>query len=200
MIFRSIMKNTTLYKKYHVDRHWDSHPTVYAERFCDLLSGKDFHDRLVDLGCGSGRDVQVFADHGFDAIGIDLSESDVQIARTDHPKCRFDMMDIERLTFSDGSIGGYFMINVIHYVDQERTIDQIFRTLKVDGYLFVHFNLAIVDEDSHVDYSQDEKAIRSLVSRFEVVEEKMFTRVDTVPKKHTHTILELILKKPATGS
>lgn len=37
--------------------------------------------RIMDLGCGSGRDVRWFRDHGYDARGLDASAELVRIAR-----------------------------------------------------------------------------------------------------------------------
>lgn len=37
--------------------------------------------RIMDLGCGSGRDVKWFCDHGYEAYGLDASEELVELAR-----------------------------------------------------------------------------------------------------------------------
>ena len=39
------------------------------------------HARIVDIGCGSGRDVKVFCDMGYDAVGLDASEEMARVAR-----------------------------------------------------------------------------------------------------------------------
>lgn len=62
------MENKSLYDKYNQGRHWKNHPTIYAERFADFLLKKGFGGSLVDLGCGNGRDAEVFVDKGISVI------------------------------------------------------------------------------------------------------------------------------------
>ena len=38
-----------------------------------MKPGADSSPRLLDLGCGEGRDVVYFAQHGFEVVGLDLS-------------------------------------------------------------------------------------------------------------------------------
>lgn len=190
------MKNETLYDKYLAGRHWELHPTIYAEQFCEFLIGKEFDGKLVDLGCSTGRDVQVFSQNRFEAVGIDYAESDIAIARERYSNCCFEVMNVEQLSFLEKSVGAFFMINVIHYVDQEKAFHEILRTLKSGGFLFIHFNLSITDEGGNIDYQQDEPSIFKNIALFHVVHEKRFERQDTIPKLHTHEILELILQKP----
>lgn len=190
------MKNVVLFEKYRAGRHWERHPTAYAERFAEFLTSVSFNQLLVDLGCGTGRDVKVFHERGFDVIGIDNSADEIKRAKKACPSCRFEIQDIEHLSFPDESVGAFFMINVIHYVDQRTAVREVFRTLRKGGLMFIHFNLQIVDEDGDVDYEQKRSDIDELISPFEIVEKRMVRRADSAPKKHTHTILELILRKP----
>ena len=86
------------------------------------------------------------------------------------------------------------MINVIHYTNQKKVLNEIFRVLKVNGYAFIYFNIEIKDEND-IDYHQDEKEILDLISNFKIIEKNVFTRTDAIPKIHTHKIMELILQK-----
>lgn len=63
-----------------------------AQRQIDLLlrelrPGAD--DRILDLGCGSGRHVAELRRRGFSVIGLDLSETLLSRARNDYPRCCF---------------------------------------------------------------------------------------------------------------
>ncbi|MFH2018794.1 MAG: class I SAM-dependent methyltransferase, partial [bacterium] len=107
----------------------------------------------------------------------------------------FARQDAEDLEFSNEEVAAFYMINVIHYLDEERTLPGIYRSLVPGGYLFIHFNLSIVDEDGQVDYSRNEADILRLVEKFKILEKREFIREDKEPKKHTHKILELILQK-----
>ena len=37
--------------------------------------------RILDIGCGSGRDIKAFLDRGFDVVGFDASDEMVKKAR-----------------------------------------------------------------------------------------------------------------------
>lgn len=39
------------------------------------------HARIIDIGCGSGRDVKAFCDMGYEAVGLDASEEMARVAR-----------------------------------------------------------------------------------------------------------------------
>lgn len=189
------MQNEELYKKYLAGRHWEQHPMIYAEKFSDFLKNKNFNGLLVDLGCGTGRDVNIFHQKGFDILGIDKAEEEIYRADYNFPELKFRVADAEDLKMSPESVGAFFAINIIHYLDQEKAFTEIRHTLKLGGFLFIHFNLSIVDKDSLQDYQKSEEEVLKLFEGFKILEKNLFTRVDLKPFEHTHTILEVIAEK-----
>lgn len=193
------MNNQQLFDKYSDGNHWEKHPTIYAEYFADFL--KERHKEnislklLVDLGCGNGRDVNVFHNIQMLTMGIDISIKSILYAERKYPRSAFRLEDIEYLRFPFESIDAYFCINVMHYVDQKRVLREIYRTLRPGGYAFIHFNLLIIDQDYSIDYHQKKSDVYKLVKDFEIVEEKIFLREDALPTTHTHHVLQIILKK-----
>lgn len=189
------MKSEGLYEKYKDNRHWDNHPTIYAERFLHFLRSKKFSGLLVDVGCGSGRDVNYFYCNGLsDVLGVDSSEKEIESAQK-QSQGRFVVDNIEDCSLTNQTVGAVFMINVIHYVDQQKAISEIRRILVNDGYLFIHFNLLIMDDSGCVDYRQGRDTINRLIAGFRIIHEQVFKRVDERPLRHTHLIRELILQK-----
>lgn len=56
------------------DYYWGLQPSLICDRVIELLSpGRDARPRLLDLGCGEGRNAVHFARHGFQVTGVDLS-------------------------------------------------------------------------------------------------------------------------------
>ena len=47
-----VMQEENLYQKYFNGRHWESHPTIYAESFIEFLKSQNFKGLVVDIGCG----------------------------------------------------------------------------------------------------------------------------------------------------
>lgn len=193
------MNNQNLFDKYSDGNHWENHPTIYAEYFANFL--KERHKEnvsskvLVDLGCGNGRDVNVFHNIQMLTIGIDISITSILYAERKYPRSAFRIENIENLRFSFESIDAYFCINVIHYVDAQKVLRGLYRTLRPGGYAFIHFNLLIIDQDYSIDYHQKKSDVYELVKQFEIVEEKFFLREDALPTAHTHHIMQVILNK-----
>jgi 2-polyprenyl-3-methyl-5-hydroxy-6-metoxy-1,4-benzoquinol methylase len=48
--------------------------------------------RVLDVGCGNGFTVSRFLDFGCQVVGIDLSESGVDVARKAFPNARFEVV------------------------------------------------------------------------------------------------------------
>lgn len=64
-------------------RYYDQHAGEYINSTVDVdfdqlrkkfVSFLPEHARIIDIGCGSGRDVKAFCDMGYQAIGLDASE------------------------------------------------------------------------------------------------------------------------------
>ena len=69
------MSSTIDYYNHHAAEYFNDTVDVdfdaLRRKFVTLLP-KDA--KIIDVGCGSGRDVKAFCDMGFDAIGLDASE------------------------------------------------------------------------------------------------------------------------------
>lgn len=189
------MEEQQLYEKYLNGRHWENHPTLYAEKFLDFLKENKFKGLLVDIGCGDGRDTNFFFKKGIKVIGIDYSEDEINNAKKKFPETNFEIQNAEHLQFKNDSIDAFFMINVIHYIDKRKALDEIMRTLKSKGYFFIHFNMKITDGKGNLDYKHAEEDIKELISGFKVISSNVFTRKDCEPFEHNHKIMELILQK-----
>ncbi|MFZ5365327.1 MAG: class I SAM-dependent methyltransferase [Patescibacteria group bacterium] len=189
------MQIQTLSSKYAAGRHWDNHPNIYAKYFGDFLRRNLFNGEIVDIGCGCGRDVEALNSFGYQTMGIDKSPQEIRSARNKRPRSLFAVMDAERLAFADGSIGAFYMINVIHYVDAVKVIAEMHRTLRSRGFLFIHFNLSITDQNGNVDYQLSEHEVWRLFPAFRAMGQKYFSRFDPIPFPHQHDVLQLIFKK-----
>jgi len=121
--------------------------------------------------------------------------SEIKRAKERFPSLDVRLGNVEQLDFSDTSIDAVYMINVIHYVDGEKSLGEAVRVLMQGGFFFVHFNLSIVDDEGSIDYTPNSKGVLELLSTTNIVHKRVFERVDIIPVKHTHKILELIVQK-----
>ena len=56
-------------------------------------------EKILDLGCGSGRFYKVLKEKEISYFGIDFSEKLIEIAKQKYPKGRFQVADILNLPF-----------------------------------------------------------------------------------------------------
>lgn len=54
--------------------YWGKKTSVICDRVIEIVRPtSDFRPKLLDLGCGEGRNAVYFAKHGFEVVGLDLS-------------------------------------------------------------------------------------------------------------------------------
>lgn len=99
--------------------------------------------RILDVGCGSGRDLQALVDGGFVGLGVDASEEMLREARKLHPALA-DRLSRDSLptlsSIADASLDGVLCWAVLMHVPEEQFFDTVFnlrRVLKDDGRLLI---------------------------------------------------------------
>lgn len=105
-------------------------------QFEGYLEGK----KVIDAGCGSGKDCLYLADQGYQVTGIDASEKMIDQASKRVKGCTFKKMALEELSFKDSTFDGIWCsASLIHLPkkDAEKAISQFHRVLKKGGVLYV---------------------------------------------------------------
>ena len=70
------MKKESPYDQKYAGRefYWGKDPSAMCDRVMEIIRpSAGFRPKLLDLGCGEGRNDVYFAKHGFDVVGLDLS-------------------------------------------------------------------------------------------------------------------------------
>jgi|SRR3989338_6877246 len=113
------------------------HPLKESRFFISLLNRGN---RVLDLGCGSGRDSKIFADKGFKVTGVDLSSKMIKKARKEIKNAEFKVVDIEALKFGKNSFDGIWANASLLHIPK-RKLDSVIETLsgilKNDGIMFI---------------------------------------------------------------
>jgi SAM-dependent methyltransferase len=73
--------------------------------------------RVLDLGCGEGATL-VHLDAPNGAVGVDLFEPKLVLARQVLPGCRFVAASADALPFPDGSFDHVLVRDVLHHIDE----------------------------------------------------------------------------------
>ena len=69
---------------------------------------RDARRRVVDLGCGAGRDYPAFEERNIDYLGVDASEGMLTVARERFPSANFEAQDLCALDLPARSFDGAF--------------------------------------------------------------------------------------------
>lgn len=112
----------------------------YADYFMANLTGK----KILDIGCGPGRDLKYFSDHGFTVVGVDVVERFIELAKRIAPRARALKMDLRALDFPANNFDGVWMKNsLIHIPKQDAApaLRDIKKILKAGGVLYLSVKL-----------------------------------------------------------
>jgi SAM-dependent methyltransferase len=94
--------------------------------------------RILDFGCGPGRDLKIFRDVGHEAIGLEGAERFVELARS-YSGCEVWHQDFLGLELPPQFFDGIFAnASLFHVPSQElpRILHELWATLKPQGVLF----------------------------------------------------------------
>jgi len=94
--------------------------------------------RILDFGCGPGRDLKVFKALGHEAIGLEGAQRFVELAR-DYSGCEVWLQDFLRLELPPDFFHGIFAnASLFHVPSQElpRVLKELHESLKSHGVLF----------------------------------------------------------------
>jgi len=109
---------------------WGKVPSEFAKDLVGLLPPGG---RVLDLGCGEGRDSVFFASRGFEVTGLDVSAAGIAKGRRLAAECRADVHWLAQ-SMLDVPVAGRFDLiysyGSIHHVSL-RNRDRLFRRLKV---------------------------------------------------------------------
>ena len=168
--------------------------------------------KVIEFGCGTGNYVIYLSTKGFDATGIDFSESAIELAKKSAPKngvnCKFISADV---LGEMGEVKETFDFaydwELLHHIfpqDREKYINNVYRLLNHGGqYLSVCFSeespqfggvgkYRKTPLDTVLYFSSESEMMSLFKSHFEVEELKT---VDIKGKFATHKVIYAFMKK-----
>ena len=98
-------------------------------------------DKILDVGCGNGRLLELLKDEKINYTGVDLSEKLIEIAQKRYPQNNFLVADNLNLPFSDNNFDKVFSVAVLHSIPskefREKALAELKRVLKPNGILLL---------------------------------------------------------------
>ncbi len=94
--------------------------------------------RILDFGCGPGRDLKIFSELGHEAVGLEGAERFVELARR-YSGCEVWQQDFLKLDLPAEFFDGIFANAALFHVPSQelpRVLKELWATLRPDGVLF----------------------------------------------------------------
>ncbi|MBF0294536.1 MAG: methyltransferase domain-containing protein [Magnetococcales bacterium] len=97
--------------------------------------------RVIDAGCGLACTVHALQRAGYQAYGVDFSQTTIDTVRAHWPHLHISCHDIRALPFEDHFFDGYWSLGVIEHFYQgyDEVLAEMRRTIRPGGYLFLTF-------------------------------------------------------------
>ena len=127
----------------------------YGDDVAELLEVQQ-GDRLLDLGCGTGRHAGLLAARGARVIGVDADADMIAAARRDHPEVTFIQVDATAFTREDlgveSDLDGCFSNAALHWMQPQADVLANVRAVLRAGAPFVA-EMGGADNISALDHS-----------------------------------------------
>ena len=173
--------------------------------------------RILDAGCGEGRNLHWFIKNNYDAWACDSNASAIRmlqyVARSLNPQFdrnRFVVAPLENLPYPDQMFDAIICSAVLHFAENEEHFksmwSQLFRALKPEGILFVrmasHFGMGDACQettdgkhllpDGSLRFLLNQELLDSLLAEFPC---QLVEPLKTVLVHNARSMTTLVLKK-----
>ncbi len=117
---------------------WGEKPSKTAVYALELFKRYDLNKILVP-GAGYGRNTKLFTDANLNVVGIEVSESAIDIAKKFNPKTQFFQGSVLDMPFDDEKYDGIYSCNVLHLFlkdDRISLLKKCNKQLSAKGFAF----------------------------------------------------------------
>lgn len=184
---------------------WGTEPSAFARSVAPLLEPGE---RVLDLGCGEGRDSVFFATRGCDVTGVDASRAGLvkaeRLARERGVRVRWVHGDMARVPV-EGPFHFVYSCGAVHYVPRRvrpRFFARLTALTRPNGrhaHLVFTDRVVYVEKGEVVDYFTDGE-LREAYADWEILQHESGTIAcaqDGTP--HRHGVEELVARAVAAG-
>ncbi len=126
----------------------DQRISLARPSICARHAADDFRShnkcKVLDLGCGTGRDTAILISSGLGVVGVDAAWSGLSLAQRQATSCVFNLAEVDArcLPFGDASFEGVYCFGLLHEFvgetadgDVSKIMSEIERVLQPAGRL-----------------------------------------------------------------
>jgi SAM-dependent methyltransferase len=166
------------------------------------LAGNPKDPKVLEIGCGDGRDAKTIVTRTSNYVGFDISDELIKLARKHVPEGKFEVADAVNYEYPDGLDVVYAFASLLHLNKDEvkDVLKKVHEALRPGGIFFISLKLADeytekVKEDqfgTRLFYFYNPEAIKQLAGdKYEVINvDGGFVTVGNTQW------FEIVLKKP----
>ena len=147
--------------------------------------------KILDAGCGGGRNLVYFLRSGFEVFAVDRNEEAVEYVQNlarmlapEIPPENFRAAEIEKMPFPDESFDLIISNAVLHFADDEQHFDrmlrEMWRVLKFSGMFFARLAWTISIEDKIEKIAERRYLLPDGSERFLVDEKMLISTTETL--------------------
>lgn len=135
IMVKEVEQNIKLYDACASEIAEFSFPRLLQYQLNQFISSLPRNAKILDVGCGCGRDVNYFLEEHLDPVGIDLSNNILDEARRRVETGNFVLMDMLDIKFDHDFFDGIWCMSSLDHIPKNLSSDVIkkFYDLLVDG-------------------------------------------------------------------
>ncbi|MEK6926613.1 MAG: methyltransferase domain-containing protein [Nanoarchaeota archaeon] len=171
-----------------------------VELFLSLLPGK----KILDLGCGPGRDSLYFKARGFNPMGVDFSPEMIKLCKQKNLEAY--EMDIRKLNFPLESFDGIWAYTLLLHLKKEelpKTLINLEKILRQKGAIFIAMKEGNFEEYQEggrfVSLYTDAELRDTLSQRFKIHSFSKISLKNRIHKKEEATYLHYLCTLKTTN-
>lgn len=107
-----------------------------------ILKGRFLKNfKILDAGCGLGRNMSYFIHHGFHISGIDMDKIKIETLQKKHQNINLTVANLDKIPYSINYFDYIICNAVLHFAKSEKQFfnmfSELFRILKPSGTIFI---------------------------------------------------------------
>ncbi len=125
-----------------------NHYSVH-KRMIEQINNKK-NKKILEVACGTGWNVKLFQDRGFDYYGLDISDTALAVAILKHPEYRYFNLDItDTFIFKDDTFDVVYNSAMLEHIGfYKEAINEMVRIAKNEVYIIFFEGLSFEKQNS----------------------------------------------------